>query len=129
MAALAELEPLAIILNMAPIYNEEQRRLASAQIVATAKGILSGEVGIVAGARQLASLRFDVGAEHDSDFIFFAGVDSQTDHLPVGEVRSHWSAKALRSKDAELGAYEASVREKAFQVCRSLIQQYGTRDG
>jgi len=53
---------------MATIYNEEHRRLASAKIVATAQRILSGELGIVAGARQLSGLRFDVGAEHDADF-------------------------------------------------------------
>ena len=70
---------------MATIYNEEHRRLASAKIVATAQRILSGELGIVAGALQLSGLRFDVGAEHDADFIFFVGVDSETDHLPVGD--------------------------------------------
>jgi hypothetical protein len=113
---------------MATIYNEEHRRLASAKIVAIAQRILSGELGIVAGARQLSGLRFDVDAERDSDFIFFVGVDSETDHLPVGEVRSRWSVDALKAKDQELQAYEASVRESAFEVCRSLIQRYDTHD-
>jgi len=111
---------------MGKIYNEEHRRLASMKIVAAAQSILSGELGIVAGARQLARLRFDVGAEHDADFIFFVGVDSETDHLPVGAVRSHWSSNALKMKDEELLAYEASVRERAFEVCRSLIRKYET---
>src|SRR5438270_6748762 len=111
---------------MATIYNEEDRRLASAKVVATAQRILSGELGIVAGARQLSGVRFDVGAEHDSDFIFFVGVDSETDHLPVGDVRSRWSSDALKAKDEELRAYEASVRDKAIQVCKSLVQRYET---
>ena len=113
---------------MATIYNEEHRRLASGKIVATAQRVLAGELGIVAGARQLSRLRFDVGAEHDSDFIFFVGVDSETDHLPVGEVRSRWSADALKAKDEELRAYEASVRDQARRVCQSLIQRYETHD-
>ncbi|SRR6266567_377409 len=113
---------------MATIYNEEHRRLASAKIVATAQHILSGQLGIVAGARQLSGLRFDVGAEHDADFIFFVGVDSETDHLPVGEVRSRWSSDALKAKDEELQTYESSVRDKAFRVCQSLIQRYETHD-
>ena len=87
---------------MATIYNEEHRRQASARIVTIAQRILSGESGIVAGARQLARLRFDVGAEHDSDFIFFVAVDSESDDLPLGEVRSHWNADVLKEKDAEL---------------------------
>src|SRR6266700_1283679 len=113
---------------MATIYNEEHRRLASAKIVATAQHILSGQLGIVAGARQLSGLRFDVGAEHDSDFIFFVGVDSETDNLPVGNVRSRWSSDALKTKDEELQVYQASVRERAFEVCRSLIQKYEIHD-
>src|SRR5262245_59172783 len=106
---------------MATIYNEEHRRQASAKIVAAAQRILSGELGIVAGARQLSSLRFDVGAEKDADFAFFVGVDSETDHLPVGEVRQKWSSDALRAKDEELQAFEASVRNEALRVCQSLI--------
>jgi len=113
---------------MATIYNEEHRRLASAKIVATAQRILSGELGIVAGARQLSGLRFDVGAEHDSDFIFFVGVDSETDHLPVGDTRSHWSSDVLKAKDEALQSFEASVRERALEACRSLIQKHETHD-
>ena len=108
----------------APIYNEEHRQWASGKIVTLAKSIVFGELGIVAGARQLAAWRFDVGAENDPDFVFFVGVDSETDHLPVGDVRSHWSPDALRAKDEQLRDYEASVRDEAFRVCRSLIQKY-----
>src|SRR5947207_7958242 len=98
---------------MTTIYNEEHRRLASAKIVATAQRILSGALGVVAGAHQLSGLRFEVGAEKDSDFIFFVGVDSETDHLPVGEVRSRWNLDALKAKDDELRAYETSVQDRA----------------
>jgi hypothetical protein len=109
---------------MATIYSGEHRRLASAKIVAAARGILSGELGIVAGARQLATLRFDVGTEDDSDFIFFVGVDSETDDLPLGDVRSRWNPDALKAKDAELAAYESKVRERALEICRRLLRKY-----
>ncbi len=111
----------------APVYNEEHRQWASAKIVALARSILSGEVGIVAGARQLTGLRFDVGAEHDPDLVFFVGVDSETDHLPIGEVRHHWDSTALQAKDEELRRFEAAKRERAMQACRSLIQKYEPR--
>jgi len=65
------------------IYNEEHRRFASAKIVAAARSILSGELGIIAGARQLACWRSDVGGDHDPDLIFFVGLDSETDYLPI----------------------------------------------
>ena len=113
----------------APIYNEEHREKASRKIVAAAKSVLLGELGIVAGARQLANWRFDVGAEHDPDFIFFVGVDSETDHLPVGAVRSSWNAEALKRKAEELRNLEAAFREKAFRACQVLIQKYEKHNG
>jgi len=113
---------------MTAMHNEEHRRWAAAKVVTATQSILSGGLGIVAGSRELAGLRFDVGAEHDPDFIFFVGVDSETDHLPVGDVRSRWSADAVRGKDEELRAFEASVRDKAYRACQSLIQKYGTHD-
>lgn len=109
---------------MAPIYNEEHREWASRKIVAIAKSIISGDLGIVAGARQLAGWRFDVDAENDSDFLFFLAVDSETDDLPVGEVRSRWNPEALKAKDAELQKFETSVRNRAIEACHSLIRKY-----
>jgi hypothetical protein len=105
-------------------YNEEHRLFVAAKIVATARSILSGELSIIARARKLAGWRFDVGAEKDPDFIFFVGVNSETDHLPIGEERSHWNPDALKQKYAELKILEASMRQSVFEVCRSLIQKY-----
>jgi hypothetical protein len=44
--------------------------------------------------------------------------------LPVGEVRHHWAADALRRTDEELRECEAFFRADAFRVCQSLIQRY-----
>jgi hypothetical protein len=109
---------------MALLYNDEHRKQLHARIVAIAQQVLSGKLGVVAGARELVSMRFDVGAEHDPDFIFFAGVDSETDHLPLGDARSRWDLEALKAKDAELATYETKVRHKALQTCRNLIRKY-----
>ena len=62
--------------------------------------------------------------ERDSDFAFFVAVHSETDHLPVGEVRRHWAADALRRSDEELLACESFYRDRAVRVCQSLIQRY-----
>jgi hypothetical protein len=105
-------------------YNEEHRRLIGAKVAALAKRILAGEVGIAEGSGELARWRFDLGAEADPDFVFFVGVDSETDHLPLGPARRHWNPEILQAKDAELALYEARVRERAFQICRRLIQKY-----
>jgi hypothetical protein len=106
------------------IYNEEHRQFVSRKIVAAARSILSGELGIIAGARQLSGLGDGVGADRDPDFRFFVGIDSESDHMPIGEVRQHWNPEALRVKDAEVAKVEALYREQAFEICRKLIQKY-----
>ncbi|HEX4343245.1 MAG TPA: hypothetical protein VH255_07630, partial [Verrucomicrobiae bacterium] len=52
-----------------------------------------------------------VGPDRDSDLIYFIAVNSQTDHLPIGEVRQHWNPEELREKDIEIAAFETSERE------------------
>jgi hypothetical protein len=107
-----------------PTFNQEHRQFLSRKIVAAAQSILSGEIGVVAGAYELGSLGRQIGANRDPDFELFIGIDSETDHLPVGEVRKYWNPEALRAKDAELARFESQVRDRAFEACRSLIQKY-----
>lgn len=109
------------------IYNEEHLQWLSSKIIEIARRILSGEVDIVGGARDLARVSHQLGADHDPDFVFFIGLDSETDHLPIGDVRQHWNPEVLRAKDAELAAHEAKVRERTFEVCQRLIEKYSTK--
>jgi hypothetical protein len=105
-------------------YNEEHRQFLSRKIVTAAQTILPGELGVIAGARQLCSLGHQVGAHDDADFTFFVAIDSETDHLPIGEVRQHWNREALRAKDTEIASFESFYREQAFEICRRLIEKY-----
>ena len=107
-----------------PSTNETEILRAQSEVMSTARGILSGAVGIVEGARRLTKLGHALGVDRDPDFIFFVGVDSETDHLPLGEVRSHWAAEALRRTDEELRECESLFRDRAFRACQSLIQRY-----
>jgi len=104
-----------------PISNVKEPRQS---MVRVAHGILDGSIGIVAGARQLTRLRLPSRAERFSDVLVFVGIDSETDHLPLGEVRRLWNPAALKVKDAELAAYEVKVRERAFEACRALIKRF-----
>ena len=107
-----------------PNTNEAEHKRACHAVVGIAHGILNGNVGVVEGSRMLLTIQRAAGAEGDADFLFFVGVNSQTDHLPVGDVRRHWSADALRLKDAELHEFEAQVRARALEVCRKLVERY-----
>jgi len=60
----------------------------------------------------------------DEDYTVFLGIESETDHLPVGDVRRHWSAEALAQKDVEIEAAEAFFRERALNAARGVIARY-----
>jgi hypothetical protein len=92
--------------------------------VTAAEAILSRELGIIEGARKLSSLRFEVRAEHDEDFILFVGIDSETDHLPVGKTEAHWNPAVLKGKKMEIEKFEGAIRGRAFQACRNLVSKY-----
>ena len=69
--------------------------LAARRRIAT--NILDGRVGIVEGSRQLMEFWLSVDPEQeDSDLLGMCGIESQTDHLPLGDVRQYWDAEALR---------------------------------
>ncbi len=95
------------------------------QVVTVARDILEGRSGVIEGSRLLASLSHCIGVgEFDADFLPFVGIDSETDHLPIGEVRRHWAADALATKDAELAVAEAFYRQRASAACARLIARF-----
>jgi hypothetical protein len=108
----------------ASITNEEAWHSSCQKVVIAAEAILAGEIGIVAGARKQASLRFEVEAENDADFIFFVGVDSQTDHLPLGDAEKHWNSAILESKRDEIKEYESLMKDRAHEASRNLLRKY-----
>ncbi len=107
-----------------PMTNQTEVSRARKEVVLVAQSVLSGSCGIVEGARQLSGLAHRLAAENDPDFTFFIGVDSETDHLPIGDVRQRWAADALRKKDEELISLEGFFRADALCACRNLILKF-----
>jgi hypothetical protein len=98
---------------------------ARLRIAEIAAAVLDRRVGIIEGSRQLMEFRLDVDPDQeDSDLLGMCGIESQTDHLPLGAVRQYWDAEALRLKDAELADHESFFQHSAFEMCRSLVERY-----
>jgi hypothetical protein len=95
------------------------------KIGAIAERLLGGKIGIIEASRQIASLRHGAGIGNgDPDVLLFVGVDSETDHLPIGAGREHWAADALAAKDAEIARAEAFYRKRVLEVCPRLVARY-----
>jgi hypothetical protein len=101
------------------------------EAVHAAQTILGGEVGLIQGVRHLTAIGHrrlrDFWA--DPDFSVLGVVDSETDDLPVGQVRAHWNPAALAVKDREIADYESKVRDAVLAACRSIHARYGAGIG
>jgi hypothetical protein len=88
-----------------------------------ARAVINGELGAVEGSRILTRLGYGLALGNiEPDFMLtFAGVDSETDDLPLGAERDLWNPQALDRKDAELQEYQPKVEEEVRQACSSLI--------
>ena len=105
--------------------SDSQSAFARARIAEIAAAILDGRLGVIEGSRRLMEFRVEADPEQeDPDLLGMCGIESQTDHLPLGPVRKYWDDDALRRKDAELAENEAFFRESALEMCRSLAGRY-----
>ena len=94
------------------------------RIVDLAQRMLSGDVGLVEGSRQLVYV-FGQLDERDEDLLApIIAVESETEDFPLGEARNHWSEEALKRKDAEVADYLREVKVKILGACEALVQRY-----
>ena len=63
--------------------------------------ILSSEIDLIVGCRRLCQYRTEFDRLDDQLWTPIVGFESQTDHYPVGEVRSRCSEAYLKERDAE----------------------------
>ena len=98
------------------------------RVVEVASAILRGELGVIEGSRLLHSLQFEVSSlDHDPDFIPFVGIHSETDHLPIGEVRQLWAPEALVRLAPEIQAAEDKWRQRAFTAAQRLLDRFSCK--
>jgi hypothetical protein len=99
-----------------------QREIPEAQILSLAKQFLAGELGVIAVSRKLSPLRHEVEAELAEVLVVFTGIDSESDALPIGDVRQYWSPDALASKDHEILEVDNFYRQSATEAATRLLE-------
>tara|TARA_R110002096_G_scaffold24886_1_gene78368 strand:+ start:364 stop:711 length:348 start_codon:yes stop_codon:yes gene_type:complete len=104
------------------LLNEERELALIEECLATCRKVISGGMGIVEASRILSSAGHLLGLESDSTFLAITGVDSESDHFPIGRVRNEWAVEALAREDALRDAFEASVRGYFLKDCEKIIR-------
>ena len=86
-----------------------------------AQAVLDGRTTVLEAARELASLAHTDAIAEWEDRRFIIEIESETDHLPVGEVRKLWAAHALAEKDVEILRAEEIYRTHFLETCRRIV--------
>jgi hypothetical protein len=109
------------------ITHEQYVASVRSRIVTIANGMLNGELNFLEGAIELASLRNEAEVDlNDPDFMVFVVIDSETDHLPIGAPREHWSTDALVKHQAKIDAANTWAKKIGMSACQSLAGRFHT---
>jgi len=77
---------------------------------------------VLLAAREFASLLRSFPDEVAKDDIMLViGIDSETDHLPIGSERQHWNPNVLAQKDVEIAKCEAHYKPLTIAACERIL--------
>ncbi len=62
--------------------------------------------------------------EEGPEFQLFRAIASETDDLPVGEVRAYWAPEALAREDVRIRAAEAQWNDRVQSAAAQLVERY-----
>ena len=96
---------------------------ARKEIVDIAQGMLNGNIHLILGCRAIRSLRHKTDISDDEIFLPFIGIDSQTDHFPLGKVRDLCDSEYLAKIDAEINDFLDFAGEHIKESCKELIEK------
>ncbi|HEY1613892.1 MAG TPA: hypothetical protein VGF97_09410 [Rhizomicrobium sp.] len=98
---------------------------AKKDIALTARRMLAGSVSFIEGSRKIISLQAAANIrENDPDFHAFLGISSETDALPLGEIRSLWNPEALVKLQPEIDRAEEWAKAFGTPCCQRLIDRF-----
>jgi hypothetical protein len=93
-----------------------------------AESVLAGRTKVLEAIRAFVPLAHTDAIADVEDRRLIIGIDSQTDHLPVGEVRKLWAPSALKEKDVEISRAEELHRSDFLEACRRIANPNGSVD-
>lgn len=90
-----------------------------------ASDMLDGSAPYLEGAIQLSALRSELEvSDDDKDFLAFIAVSSESDHLPLGAARQHWSKEALERCELEIEETTKWAKEVSLSECKSISGRF-----
>lgn len=95
-----------------------------AELIAVANTMLDGKMNLIEGVRKICSIRFAVGDPDNDVFMPMRAIDSETDHFPLGEMRSRCASDYLQRVDAEMERYLLDAKQDILDACKEIIRVF-----
>src|SRR5262249_29188845 len=106
--------------------NRGQTAARTRALIAAARAMLSGQIGITAGAYLVRSRLSRLGGHlHPRDAIFSRYIKAIPLDVPVGSERLFWEPEAMMAKDRRLADLEAEYREPLLRACFQILRDFG----
>ena len=90
------------------------------------RAALDGKIDIVQACRTLNALRAQLPASEREMFMTIIAIESDTEDVPVGELRSKVSKEFRDRIDREMSEYLPKVRPLFKRECEELIERYSS---
>ena len=94
---------------------------AEKEIIEISSLMLEGELDLIEGCRKLVALFHQTSDAGNEAFFPIRGVDSETDHFPLGSMRDHCSAEYLERADKEIAEYLGDRESEIIDSCKNII--------
>jgi len=91
-----------------------------AKEIATA--VLDGRTTVLEAVRELHPLAHTDAIADEEDRTLVIAIESETDDLPIGEVRKLWAPYALEAKDAEIVRAEELCKAQFLEACKRIAE-------
>jgi len=87
-----------------------------------ASDVLDGKLDIISGCRRVLSYRSQIRGVSDEAWDVVTAIASETDDIPLGDVRNAWDPGALATRDAEAAEYIERVRPAAREAFGEIVR-------
>jgi hypothetical protein len=86
-----------------------------------AQEVLESRITILEAVRKLYPLAHTDAITNEDDRTLVIAIESETDDLPIGEVRKLWAPYALQAKDAEIARCEELWKPQFLEACKRIL--------
>ncbi|MBU8900118.1 hypothetical protein KRR26_31385 [Corallococcus sp. M34] len=100
---------------------------ASSQIERTLGLMLAGQLDLLQGCRTLVAHARELERIAPAEFLVIVAIESETDDIPLGEVRTQWNKEALKEVDRLKEAYLGRVEAQLRVACESMLTRLTKR--